>query len=105
MISAYLQLFSVNSACQHLTTGSIVQNQRLTHSTYLHLLQWIFAVGVLTCIFMAWGIGANDVANSFATSVGARALTLRQVGWTTLPLHTSTHISATHTFLTTIKIT
>ena len=28
------------------------------------------------CIFMAWGIGANDVANSFATSVGSGTLTL-----------------------------
>ena len=28
-------------------------------------------------LFMAWGIGANDVANAMATSVGSRALKLR----------------------------
>ncbi|KAF6829586.1 phosphate-repressible phosphate permease [Colletotrichum plurivorum] len=39
---------------------------------------YIFAI---TCIFSfldAWNIGANDVANSFATSVSSRSLTMKQ---------------------------
>ena len=29
-------------------------------------------------IFMAWGIGANDVANAMAISVGSKAITIKQ---------------------------
>eukprot|EP00198_Chlamydomonas_reinhardtii_P005535 XP_001694871.1 sodium/phosphate symporter [Chlamydomonas reinhardtii] len=39
---------------------------------------WLVICGALASFAMAWGIGANDVANSFATSVGAKTITLRQ---------------------------
>lgn len=38
---------------------------------------WIVIVGGILAFTMAWGIGANDVANAFATSVGAGSLTLK----------------------------
>ena len=39
---------------------------------------WILVFGSFISFYNAWGIGANDCANSFATSVGAKVLTLKQ---------------------------
>ncbi|KAJ1635951.1 phosphate transporter family-domain-containing protein, partial [Pavlovales sp. CCMP2436] len=39
---------------------------------------WIVALGGLFAFFTAFGIGANDVANAIATSVGSKALTIRK---------------------------
>ena len=39
---------------------------------------WIVVVGFIVAFFLAFGVGANDVANSFGTSVGSKVLTLRQ---------------------------
>lgn len=39
---------------------------------------WILAFGIIAAFFTAFGIGANDVANSFGSSVGSKAITIRQ---------------------------
>jgi len=41
-------------------------------------LLWVVVVGGLAMAFMAWGIGANDVANAFGPAFGARSLTVKQ---------------------------
>jgi len=38
----------------------------------------VLAAGFVVCVYMAWNIGANDVANAMGTSVGSGALTLRR---------------------------
>ena len=39
---------------------------------------WILCVGGFFCFITAMGIGSNDAANSFATSVGSKSLTYKQ---------------------------
>ncbi|MCH8162689.1 MAG: inorganic phosphate transporter, partial [Proteobacteria bacterium] len=43
----------------------------MEHATLILILAGVFG------LFMAWGIGANDVANAMATSVGSKALTIK----------------------------
>jgi PiT family inorganic phosphate transporter len=39
---------------------------------------WFILLAAAFGFFMAWGVGANDVANAMGTSVGSRALTVKQ---------------------------
>lgn len=38
----------------------------------------LIILGIIAGAYMAWNIGANDVANAMASAVGAKAITLRQ---------------------------
>jgi len=40
--------------------------------------EWIVVMGGIFAFFAAFGIGANDVANAFASSVGSKAITMKQ---------------------------
>ncbi|KAF2177500.1 phosphate transporter [Zopfia rhizophila CBS 207.26] len=44
----------------------------------LHQYDYLLAIGTIFAFLDAWNIGANDVANSFATSVASRSLTMKQ---------------------------
>ncbi|KAG8282479.1 hypothetical protein J6590_036446 [Homalodisca vitripennis] len=52
-----------------------------TMEPYSNELLWLVIVCFVVAFVLACGIGANDVANSFGTSVGSKVLTVRQACW------------------------
>ena len=50
---------------------------------------WILCVGGFFCFITAMGIGSNDAANSFATSVGSKSLTYKQATFLAIIFETS----------------
>ena len=50
----------------------------------------LLALAIIFGFFMAWGVGANDVANAMGTSVGAKAITT--VSYTHLTLPTTPYV-------------
>ncbi|XP_052753813.1 sodium-dependent phosphate transporter 1 [Galleria mellonella] len=52
--------------------------QQLSLEPYSEDLLWLVICGFVVAFILAFGIGANDVANSFGTSVGSKVLTLTQ---------------------------
>ena len=50
---------------------------------------WVLVVGGIFSFFAAAGIGANDTANAFSTSIGSKSLTIKQQLLSTL---TTNHV-------------
>lgn len=62
----------------------------------------IEALAIILGLYMAWNIGANDAANSMATSYGSGALTLKQIVFVAAILEFSGAVIAGHRVTSTI---
>ena len=39
---------------------------------------YYLAFAIILCFFMTWGVGANDLANVMSTTMGSKAVTVKQ---------------------------
>ncbi|XP_033098006.1 sodium-dependent phosphate transporter 1-like [Anneissia japonica] len=61
------------------TLSAIAFTTIVTETTTVDIQIWLIVIGFILSFTLAVGLGANDVANSFATTVGAKVLTFFQV--------------------------
>ena len=72
--------FTVSSCARGfaiLTVFSLL-NESAASGDDLDKYTWVLVCAGILAFFAAYGIGANDVANAYATSVGAKSITVRQ---------------------------
>jgi sodium-dependent phosphate transporter len=69
-----MDLLSGSGSAMASPMDAVVETSALNFGQY----EWIVVAGALICFVVAFGIGANDVANAFATSVGSKSLSMRQ---------------------------
>lgn len=68
-------------ARKHFTVPYLIAGDCIQYHTmiiYDDAWLWMVLVGFVVAFILAFGLGANDVANAFGTSVGAKVLTVRQ---------------------------
>ncbi len=58
--------------------GRNILHRRRPNTVGMHVELSILIISVAAGAYMAWNIGANDVANSMASAVGSKAITMKQ---------------------------
>ena len=59
------------------SSSTILSTTMESLSSFQHGVIWALVIGAVLAFLLGFGMGANDVANAFGTSVGSKALGLK----------------------------